>query len=236
MHYLYSFIQKFIERIWKKSIGLKIYMFHQINDDKTKWKDKGVCITQSSFEIFIEGIQAKGYNFLALNELSLDKVNPNNVIITFDDIFQDAVNNAIPILIKKNIPFTIFVTENYIDSENFLTQDSLKKLMNEPLCTIGFHTRNHKLMRYLKGKELSKEIECSDFEKIIDKNVLFFAFPYGSIYACSLKSILNVKNKYLYAFSTISIPCSKRRFQKAPYFLPRINICETNYKKWMEEI
>lgn len=75
----------------ENTVGLRIYMFHQINDDKTEWKDKGTSITQTGFRMFIEGLQAKGCRFLTLADLSPDKAEPRNVIITFDDIFQDAV-------------------------------------------------------------------------------------------------------------------------------------------------
>lgn len=236
MRYLYSFIQKLIEKTGKNTAGLRIYMFHQINDDKTEWKDRGVSITQSGFKMFIEGLQAKRCHFLALDDLSADKAKPGNVIITFDDIFQDAVKNAIPFLVERNIPFCIFITENYIDSDGFLTSESLQELLDEPLCTIGFHTKNHKLMRFLTRKEVGEEMECIDFEKLVGRNISFFAFPYGSLYACTIRSILVAKRKYTFSFSTVSIPCSKRRLKKAPYFVPRINICEANYRRKLEEI
>lgn len=236
MRYLYSFIQKVIEKMGENTVGLRIYMFHQINDDKTEWKDKGISITQTGFKMFIEGLQAKGCHFLTLADLSPDKAEPRNVIITFDDIFQDAVKNAIPFLVEKNIPFCVFITENYIDSENFLTSESIQKLIDEPLCTIGFHTKNHKLMRFLTRKEVGEEMECNDFEKLVGRNISFFAFPYGSLYACTIKSILVAKRKYTLVFSTVSIPCSKRQLQKVPFFLPRINICEGNYRRKLKEI
>lgn len=236
MRYLYSFIQKVIERTQRNAVGLRIYMFHQINDDRTAWEDKGTSITKSGFETFINGLEDKGCKFLALDDLSVDNAEPGNVILTFDDIFQDAVKNAIPFLIKRNIPFCVFITENYINSGNFLTRESLQKLINEPLCTIGYHTKNHRLMRLLTLKKVREELECKNFEKLIGRNISLFAFPYGSIYACSYRSILEAKSKYIFAFSTISIPCSKKSVQKMPYFLPRINICEENYKKKLEEV
>ena len=142
MRYLYSLIQKCIEKAGKNADGLRIYMFHQVNDNKKTWNDNGVSITKFGFEEFVEVLQAKGCNFLSVEELSIDKAKSNNVIITFDDIFQDAVDNAIPFLIEKSIPFCVFITENYIDLEKFLSSESLKALINEPLCTIGYHTKN----------------------------------------------------------------------------------------------
>ena len=236
MRYLYSLIQKCIEKVGKNVDGLRIYMIHQVNDNKKEWKDAGVSITKSGFEAFIEELQAKGCNFLSVEDLAIDKATSNNVIITFDDIFQDAIDNAIPFLIERSIPFCVFIAENYIDSDDFLSKESLKVLVDEPLCTIGYHTKNHKLMRSLTDIEVCEEINCKKFEQLVDKSISFFAFPYGSVYACTIRSIIKAKSAYKYVFSTISIPCSEWWLKKIPFFIPRINICEANYKQKLEEI
>lgn len=236
MRYLYSLIQKFIERVGKNADGLRVYMLHQVNDNKKEWKDHGVSITKSGFETFIETLQAKGCNFLSVDELSIDNAKSNNVIITFDDIFQDAIDNAIPFLVERSIPFCVFVSENYIGSEDFLSEESLKAITNEPLCTIGYHTKNHRLMRSLTEMEVCEEIDCKEFEQLVNRSVPFFAFPYGSVYACTIKSIKKAKSRYKYVFSTLSIPCPKWWLKKIPFFIPRINICEANYKQKLEEI
>lgn len=235
MRYFYSLIQKIIERAYKKSNGLRVYMFHQVNDDQTKWENKGVSITKTGFIQFIDGLIEKKCSFLSVNDLSEDNAISSNVIITFDDIYQDAVDNAIPFLVEKSIPFCVFITENFVDKEGFITNESLTRLMAEPLCTIGFHTKNHNLMRYLKYNKFIYETDCEEFEKRILREVPFFAFPYGSLYACNLKSILSVRAKYKYSFSTISIPCSKWLIKRIPFFLPRINVCEASYKERLEE-
>lgn len=236
MRYLYSLIQKFIERVGKNADGLRVYMLHQVNDNKKEWKDHGVSITKFGFEAFIEALQAKGCNFLSVDDLSIANAESNNVIITFDDIFQDAIDNAIPFLIERSIPFCVFISDNYIDSEDFLSSASLKAIADEPLCTIGYHTKNHRLMRSLTEMEVCEEIDCKEFEQLVNRSVPFFSFPYGSVYACTIKSIKKAKSTYKYAFSTLSIPCSKWWLKKIPFFIPRINICEANYKQKLEEI
>lgn len=235
--YFYSLTQKTIERFHKKDSGISIYMFHQVNDKKAEWKDPGVCITESAFKGFIEALEKKSYNFISVDELSAETTyeSGKKIALTFDDIFQDAYRNAFPILNKKRIPYCVFITENYVDKPGYITSDELKELAQQPLCTIGYHTKNHKLMRDLRPEEIQDEIDCRHFENKIGRSVQVFAFPYGSVYACSRKSI-QMANAYGYllVFSTIRASCTQKWIKKRFRFIPRINVCENNFRRILE--
>lgn len=236
MRYIYSLFQRLVQLKMKKKHGAKVLMFHQVTDDTNLWRDKSVCISKSTFVHLIENLEEYGYSFHALNELNENNMD-NCVYITFDDIFSDAVENAIPFLIKKKIPFCCFIAPNLIDSELFITHNQLNELLNNPLCTIGFHTNNHKLMRYLDDEQVIQELDFSDFESQINRKINYFAFPYGSLYACSYANIKQAKNKdFKFIFSTICAPCSAEVIKLVPYFLPRINVNEENSKKIIDKV
>lgn len=233
MRYFYSFIQKIIEFINANKNGSNILMFHQVNDDREKWYDSGCAISKRSFIELIDGLLADEYNFYSIDELE-KHTDSKSVFLTFDDIYADAAENAFPYLIKKNIPFCVFISESYIDKKDFISSKELETLIQEPLCTIGYHTKAHKLMRNLNAEQIEKELGCAEFEKRIGKRAEFFAFPYGSVYACSKKSIDIAKTMgYKYIFSTLNMPCSFSWFKRKSYFLPRINVSEMNYRKIM---
>lgn len=233
MKYCYSIIQKYIEFKYKNynSCG-RVYMFHQVNDDKNQWSNSSICITKENFESFIDKHIENGYVFKSIDELN-EFSSSKDIFITFDDVFLDAYNNAIIYLNKKKIPYCIFITSEYINRDKYITQTILKELSENPLCIIGAHTKNHLKLRFLDEKDVKYEVSKKHLENLLNKEVSYFAFPYGSKYACSKSNIKSVqKEGYKMAFSTYSMEINKEYFKKNKFFVPRININNTTYLKW----
>lgn len=231
--YYFSGIQKIIEHFDKKSIDdSMIFVFHQVSDEKELWLDNACSITQSSFEKLIKECKKKGYEFRKLDDLNGGY--KKSVYITFDDIFEDAWENAIRYLIERSIPFTTFISMELVGKKSYITKKQLLELSRESLCTIGYHTKSHKIMRKMNTLEVEKEVDKSDFEKMIGREIHFFAYPYGSIYAVSLKNIKKINQMgYQDAFSTLRMTINDKKLSEFKGFIPRININEKNYMKYL---
>lgn len=228
MRCFYSGIQKVQEAYLNMlpSRG-KILMFHQVENDRKSWIDDNVSITCNSFRNLIETLISQGNEFSSIDKIGFES---NKIYITFDDGFLDTFTNAYPILKKYNIPFCIFITTNYINMENYMSFEVLNSLAVEPLCTIGAHTLSHPLLRYESDNDSYNEINESKYflEKYLGRKVEYFAYPYGSIYACSKRNIKNVKMAgYKMAFSTLNSHLSDSAI-KSKYFIPRMNVNEKN--------
>lgn len=238
MRFLCSLIQKTIECINCKSKGISVYMFHQVTNDIKQWENKNCCITADGFKNFVNYLVEKKYKFISLNQLAKEEVQyEKEVIFTFDDVYEDAYNHAFPILIEKKIPFCVFICENFLGKQGYITNKQFEELLDEPFCTIGYHTKNHELMRRIPVEKIDYEVDCQDFEKQIQRKIYCFAFPYGSLYACSRKSIALVKEKsYKLIFSTISSLCTQRWRKRHYEFLPRINVNEKNYMRIIKKL
>ena len=144
------------------------------------------------------------------------------VSLTFDDCFSSVYYLVYPFLKEFNIPFTLFVTVEYIDKSPYLTAQQLKTLSSDPLCTIGAHTLTHTKLR--SSKNSNDEIAgCkSALEKRINKPVDLFAYPYGSIAMCSIKNLSEARSSgFKWAFSTVR--GSTDSLLRMKYFLPRVN-------------
>tara|TARA_A100000164_G_C21811685_1_gene725833 strand:- start:146 stop:1087 length:942 start_codon:yes stop_codon:yes gene_type:complete len=80
---------------------------------------------------FILNMQEKKKQFVSLDKYLNSNNKKNYISITFDDGYLDNLNIAYPILKKLNIPFTIYVTTNFINNQNlpwwFLLEDYLVK-------------------------------------------------------------------------------------------------------------
>jgi peptidoglycan/xylan/chitin deacetylase (PgdA/CDA1 family) len=113
--------------------------------------------------------------------------------ITFDDGYADNMRFAVPLLLRRRIPFTYFVASGYVlGGRPFphdvargrpLAPNTLAQLreMVAAGVEIGGHTRSHADAARLSHRELVQEIAgCKqELEDALDCDVRYFAFPYG---------------------------------------------------------
>lgn len=196
----------------------RVFMFHSISNMATDTSKYNSNV--KGFECFIKKM-VNEYECVTISNIL--ESSQGKFAITFDDTFENVYLNAYPVLKKYNVPFTIFVSTDLLNKKDYLKVDELLELDKEPLCTIGAHTKSHPLLR--KCKDSQREIAESKtiLEKIINKEVHYFAYPYGSAYACSKRNVSEAQNAgYDLAFSAISGVLNAFA-KKNPFFLPRIN-------------
>jgi peptidoglycan/xylan/chitin deacetylase (PgdA/CDA1 family) len=113
--------------------------------------------------------------------------------ITFDDGFEDAIENAIPELVKRNVPAVVFVTTDVLGqiakwwpdsyperNRRIATAEQLQQLPSEWI-SIGAHTMTHPRLSKLDETAARCEILESrrKLEVISGCTVETFSFPYG---------------------------------------------------------
>lgn len=229
----YSGLQKILQCIYGiNNQGIRVFMFHRVYKNEFPMQDKDIAISKESFKKFILSIQEKQIKIISTSDIK-EHLTSNYACITFDDVYCDAIENAVPILIENNIPFTLFIATDLVDSEQYISLKQIQELQKCPLCTIGFHTNKHQLMRQQKFESISEEIDCSKLEELLDIKINEFAFPYGSIFAVNAMSRVRARNYgYLHIFSTLSMPINIRVYKRFNNFLPRININDKNFRKY----
>jgi peptidoglycan/xylan/chitin deacetylase (PgdA/CDA1 family) len=113
--------------------------------------------------------------------------------ITFDDGYAENCEYAIPHLLEQAIPFTYFVSTNHVFGNRPFPHDvaagvplppnSVSQLreMAAAGIEIGAHNRNHIHLGNVSSEVLTEEIVGSkhDLEQAIEREVRYFAFPYG---------------------------------------------------------
>lgn len=228
--------QKAAEKFYKKlHVCGHVYMFHCVSEHRESWYDKDYSISVESLNRFVALLQNKGMKIRPIADIL--RSHGKYGYITFDDGYEGLYTEAYPILKQRGIPFTIFVTTDYLDQESYLTTDMLKELSMEPLCTIGAHTISHCKLRKCSKKELKKEIieGKQRLEEMIDMPVEYMAYPFGSIDACPKRALkMTKKAGYMAAFSTLQTHVTARAIVDG-YFIPRINVNEENYKEVADE-
>ena len=117
-----------------------------------------------------------------------------HVAITFDDAFSSTLQNAVPELIARGIPCTIFAPTAWLGrqpswfcdasfraaGEVVATPDELRALPTD-LVSVGSHTTTHRNLCVLSNEAVRKEFTDSrmQLEQLLGRDVSLLAFPYG---------------------------------------------------------
>lgn len=109
--------------------------------------------------------------------------------VTFDDGFISVAEQALPELVQRKIPATIFVTSDLLGQTprwngyrgRFMSVDELRRLPGD-LISLGSHSRTHAFLPDLREDEARSEIVHSQIKlsKLLEREITLFSFPYGA--------------------------------------------------------
>jgi peptidoglycan/xylan/chitin deacetylase (PgdA/CDA1 family) len=115
-------------------------------------------------------------------------------VVTFDDGYVCAIENAVPELVKRKIPVTIFIATAALGTrpdwreygaadgtDLIISADELKALQDD-LIMIGSQTISHRMLEKLSDDEAMQELRGSREQlfKLLNRDITLFSFPYGS--------------------------------------------------------
>ncbi|MFV2069525.1 MAG: polysaccharide deacetylase family protein, partial [Pirellulales bacterium] len=175
------------------TVPIVVLFYHRIADTVSNdWT--------MSYDRFTRQIDwlADRFDLVTLSEaqrrIATGDVRRGAVAITFDDGYWDNCQQALPLLIRRRIPCTYFVsTHHVLQGEPFPhdvaaghplrvnTIDQLRSLAAAGV-EIGAHTRTHcDLGKISDARQIEAEVAGSkrDLERALDRPIRFFAFPYG---------------------------------------------------------
>ena len=156
--------------------------------------------------------------------LTFKAQNNGKYLLTFDDGLEDVFRVVYPVLKAREIPFTIFVPVDLLDTPGYISIEQLKEMAKDPLVTIGSHGVSHRVMTTLSVGEQELELVESKktLQRIIGKSVDVYAYPHGQFNSDTIK-LLKKLNLYKAAFGVTGHPTNC--FTESNRFdLPRFNI------------
>ncbi len=127
----------------------------------------------------------------------------NAVILTFDDGFKDVYTTVYPFLKKESVPFTVFVTTDFIGKdEMMLSWDDIAVMAKNALVEWGAHSVSHAVLTDLAPAEAEREVVSSknELEKRLNRQIDVFCYPDGK-FNQSVKDLL-VQHGFITACST----------------------------------
>ena len=174
---------------------IPILMYHQIDKPPKRGTAlRGLIVAPSSFAWQMRLLRLMGYQGLSMRDLEpyLQGKKQGKVVgITFDDGYQNNLDNALPILRKHGFTATCYAVSSMIGGTNLWDKG---KVAEKPLMTlenwrtwrdagmdIGSHTRTHADLTTLNLEDSQVEISESkrELEEIIGCEVHHFCYPYG---------------------------------------------------------
>lgn len=168
-------------------IKLPILMYHHL--DTATDGSNSMIITPSKFENDIISILNKGYTPISFSELYKYvkdgyQLPQKPIIITFDDGYLSNYEYAFPILKKYNVKASIFPIVKYLEepSPDYLHFDYVqaREMINSGLVEIYSHTYDmHNQISDDEAFYNDLIIVSDKFNKILQSELLAFAYPYG---------------------------------------------------------
>lgn len=238
-------IEKIYQReiVKKRKYEMPVIMYHRVIKDESEKGVHGTYVTVEQFEEQMKYLKKKGYETVTFKDMlnngykkRFDK-DKKWIMLTFDDGYKDNYENAFPILKKYDFKGIIYILDgieyNKWDVDNpgnpekrftLMTQDEILEMQNYGI-EFGGHTSSHPRLAELNIDVAKKEIFNSknNIEKTIGKELLSFAYPYGSLNEEVKKIPQDAAYKFAVATDSGSIVFSDDLFE-----IRRIGIFPTN--------
>jgi peptidoglycan/xylan/chitin deacetylase (PgdA/CDA1 family) len=125
---------------------------------------------------------------IAANEAAQLQPRTRHAAVTFDDGFKNFYECALPELVKRGIPATMFVITDVIGktfgpegyTQEVMSLEQIRALP-ENFITIGSHTMTHPLLPSINIDQAKREIALSraKLEEQLHRSITLFSFPYG---------------------------------------------------------
>jgi len=173
---------------------------HSVSSNNKTYKD--LSIDRNFLEDQIKYLLKQGYTFLNFERIDkLQELPRKSVVMYFDDGFKDIYFNAYPIFKKYNLPFTLFVTTDFINGEQiYLSWEQIREMTD--LAEIGCHGKTHRDFIDLTEKELKKELSVSAqiIKEQTGQKPIALSYPHGK-YNQEVKDIIQ-KAGFRFAVAT----------------------------------
>ncbi len=121
------------------------------------------------------------------------QVPENSVLVTFDDGYQELIEQAIPVLLKYSIPAVFFLLIEPLGGDDrwnprshvvrqHLYPEEVRHLANLPAMTIGAHGFTHQRITRHEAYRIVAEMAGAKagLEELIGQQINSYAYPYGS--------------------------------------------------------
>lgn len=177
-----------------------VLMYHDVRICRNLWEQR-YCVTPSRFQSHLQALRDAGYRPCSLSDFSAwiagrGKLQPDSILITFDDGYAGVYEHAYPLLQERSIPFAVFVVTSAVGEHDSWMRESNPDGASYPLLSrpqlqeftragvgVGSHSRRHLDLASLADAALRDEVYGSraELEDMLGQKVDGFAYPFGRL-------------------------------------------------------
>ena len=163
--------------------GVSVFMYHRFGEDRYP----STNVTEKQFLSHINYVLDNDIKIIELEKIirnleKNEKINEKAIAFSVDDAYSSFYEIAWPIFRDRNIPVTLFVSTDIIDTKTkgYMSWAEIRQFIDEG-GSVGQHTSSHLHMPLHNISDIKKDILNSHKSWI--KNIGFipklFAYPYG---------------------------------------------------------
>ena len=202
-------------KIWKKMMGEKVSQLYGMYNRRNHQNDGRLILMYHSVSSSTNGGYSDIYKIdktlfreqmlllssaMDATKLTVESIYQNGVSVTFDDGYADNLDVVAPIMDDLNIPFTVFVTADFVKStnKNYLSVNKLIELASIQGVTIGAHGTSHCKLTDCNDTELKNEI--MDGKNFIEDSagihIESMSYPHGVVDQRIIDAVISIGYKF----------------------------------------
>lgn len=176
------------------STSAVVLAYHRIGEDA--YPDTNLRIEQ--FLSHIGELSEKDYTILPLPDIisalkNGEKLPPKTIALTFEGAYKSALKNAAPLLLEKNMPFTVFFSSDHADSdsEQHLNWEDLRSLSRHEYVSLGLLPASYTRLSEKPHEEILTQINKARmrYREHFNQEAKLFSYPFGE-YTPAFKDII----------------------------------------------
>jgi len=172
-----------------RTLKVPILMYHYLSAPPSGSNSvrRDLSVSPEQFEAHLRYLQQEGYSTITLRDLSLAlqrgyPLPERPIVLTFDDGYRDAYDNAFPLLRRYGFVGTFFVITGFVDEgrSEYLTWDQIVE-MDAAGMDMEAHGHTHPDLRNRSQDYLIWQILGAKeaLEQHLSREVHFFCYPSG---------------------------------------------------------
>jgi peptidoglycan/xylan/chitin deacetylase (PgdA/CDA1 family) len=142
------------------------------------------AIPRSELAAQLDSLAARHLRTISLHAIAERDFGKSDVVLTFDDGFEDAKTVVLPMLQERGMRATFFIVPRFVGQPGFLDWDGVRALRAAGM-EIGSHTVDHARLGDLPDERIRWELVESKrlLEEQLHQPVEAVAYPYNSVRA-----------------------------------------------------
>lgn len=184
-----------------------VLTYHLVTDTPAPIYGPDMTVSPARLEAHLKALRQAGWRSItaadAADALAAGhRLGPRSIIVTFDDGYEDAWQNALPILVRNGFTATFYVVPGLFDTPNYLTTAHARGLALAGM-EVANHTWDHPDLSSLPyATALGRIVQASDaIESITGVRPTTFAYPFGRFNQSAVNAVSAARLQM--AFTTV---------------------------------